>query len=77
MKMKIDWHEVAQYVLFGCASTSLLMDRYGIEFRKNKSVKDLKNAIRKAHKNGNLKTEFEIDMLSLYLSQTFKKRKTK
>lgn len=45
------------------------------EFRKGKGFDDLKNAQRKAKKNGMLKTEFEINMAQVYVKDVLKKRR--
>ena len=45
----------------------------GAKFRKGKNSDDINKASKKAMKNGRQKTEFELDMLELYLKEVFMK----
>ncbi len=73
--MKIDFEKIASDILFGKVTENYIMDNFNVEYRKNKSVDDIKNAVKKALKNGNLKTEIELSFLSLYLGQVLKAKK--
>ena len=65
--------ELAEYIMFSQDKSSEGLDKklndLGLEFRKNKGIRDINKAIEKARnpKNGFYRTELEIDMLSVYL----------
>ncbi len=63
------YNDLARDLMF---TGKLELEKYGLEYRKNKTVKDVNNAIAKAKKNGMTKTEFELSMLELYLQSVFK-----
>ena len=75
--------DLAEGVLFGGIKTYSDFVSYagklGLEFRKNKSMKDVEDAIRKAKdpKRGYGKVEFEINMLAVYLKTDVVKKKAK
>jgi hypothetical protein len=47
--------------------------KHGLEYRKGKTIDDVRKARQKALKNGHAKTEFEILMFEVYLKDVFKK----
>ena len=65
--------ELAEYLMFSENKNRISIDKklddLGLQFRKNKGVKDINKAIEKARdpKHGHYRTELEIDMLRVYL----------
>ena len=55
------------------------LNELGLEFRKNKGIKDINKAIEKARnpKNGHYRTEMEVDYLALCLKIDIVKQKAK
>ena len=55
------------------------LNELGLEFRKNKGIKDINKAIEKARnpKNGHYRTEMEVDYLALCLKIDIVKQKSK
>jgi hypothetical protein len=43
------------------------MKENNLVFRKNKGIKEVNDSLRKAKKNGNYKTEQELEFLIIYL----------
>lgn len=77
--MNIEIDDIAKQIMFGGVNNKELLDKYiegQWEFRKGKTLLDVRKAIEKAKKNGNLKTEYELDWFSLYLKDVFKKKRT-
>lgn len=66
------YEKLAQDLLFGKVNATQLIPVYGLTFRKNKTVDDIRHAIEKAKKNGRTKVEFEISMLEVYLKDVLK-----
>ena len=75
--------ELAEYIMFSqdksLASVNKKIEDLGLQFRKNKGIKDINKAIEKARdpKNGHYRTELEIDMLAVYLKVDIVKKKAK
>lgn len=75
--------DLADYIYFGQDRTKETLDKklneLGLEFRKNKGIKDINKAIEKARdpKNGHYRTEMEVDMLAVYLKIDIVKKKSK
>ena len=75
--------DLAEAVLFGSIKnyTDFLnyANKLDLEMRKNKSFKDVEDAVRKAKdpKRGHCKVEFEISMLAVYLKTDVVKKKSK
>lgn len=71
MESKLEW--LASNLLF---STNVKIDESlahcGLEYRKGKTVGDVLKAREKAIKNGMQKTEYELNMLQVYLKSVFK-----
>lgn len=70
-KTTLNFTDMARDIMF---AGRLDMARYGVEYRKGKTVEDVKVALRKARdpKNGMAKVECELSMLEIYLKQVFK-----
>lgn len=70
-KASLNLEDMACEIMFG---GSLTLARYSVEYRKGKTIEDVKAALRKARdpKNGMAKTEVELSMLEVYLRQVFK-----
>ena len=49
-----------------------LINNYQLQYRANKTMLDIQNAMQKAKKNGRQKVEFELGMLELYLKRVLK-----
>jgi hypothetical protein len=79
MSISINFKSVAQRLMFGQkdASEKELIKEFGLEYRSGKNVDDINKSIKKSRKNGHGKAENELEFLELYLSQVFKKNKTK
>lgn len=72
-KVKLDFKKMAQLLMFNRAGfIKYIRGDIRAEFRKGKGVNDINKASQKALKNGHGKTEFELDMLELYLKDVFK-----
>ena len=75
--------ELAEYLMFSenknRVSIDKKLDELGLQFRKNKGIKDINKAIEKARdpKNGHYRIELEIDMLAVYLKVDVVKKKSK
>ena len=70
---KVDFKEMASILFFsGGKSFVDYLRKEKIQFRKNKSVEDINNAIKKSLKNSRGKTEYEIGFLEIYLKNVFK-----
>ena len=75
--------ELAEYLMFSenknRVSIDKKLDDLGLQFRKNKGIKDINKAIETARdpKNGHYRTELEIDMLAIYLKVDVVKKKAK
>ena len=75
--------ELAEYLMFSENKNRISIDKklddLGLQFRKNKGIKDINKAIEKARdpKNGHYRTELEIDMLAVYLKVDVVKKKSK
>ena len=67
----MSYERLAQQIMFGSRQTLNLND-YSLQYRKGKSVDDVKKARGKSIKRGNFKTEQELDWLVLYLKDVFK-----
>lgn len=78
--MKISLKDVAEILCFGVVKTEKeLLQRIDgqWEYRKNKTLEDVKKAMSKGIKIGMGKTEHEIDGIALYLKDVFKEVRTK
>ncbi|MMZ65884.1 hypothetical protein D3C81_2126120 [compost metagenome] len=73
------YREMSMDLMFGSFKVEKALVNY--EFRTKKGVtltiEDVKNARRKAIKNGFSKTEYELRMMELYIKDVFKKRRKK
>ena len=71
------YERLAKFIMFGGGKTvrdlNTLLNNYGLVYRKNKSFDDIDIAVKKSYKNGRMKTECELGMLEIYVSQIFKK----
>jgi len=67
------YEKLAQDLMFGTVKSTDIGPVYGLTFRKNKTVDDIRKAIEKAKKNGHAKVEFELSMLEVYLKYVLKK----
>jgi hypothetical protein len=63
-------HDCAKVLLFTNLPPNL--PDLGLAFRKGKTNDDIAKAISKAYKNGQQKTEFELNMLKVYLKDVLK-----
>jgi len=70
-KTTLNLEDMARDIMF---AGRLDLARYAVEYRKGKTIEDVKAALRKARdpKNGMAKTEVELSMLEVYLRQVFK-----
>ncbi|MDA1675130.1 hypothetical protein [Bacillus cereus group sp. TH152-1LC] len=78
--MKVSLKDVAELLCFGGVKTEKeLLQRIDgqWEYRKNKTVEDVKKAMSKGIKIGMGKTENEIDGIALYLKDVFKEVRKK
>ncbi len=66
---------LALFIFAGDVKNIAGIEKEGYTLRKNKTISDVNNAIRKSKKNGMGKTEYELDMLELYLNDVLKKKK--
>lgn len=73
MKKEIDYERIASAIMFGGAFSP---SSFGIEYRKGKTIEDVRIAIKKALKNGHGKTECELSMMELYVKDVFKQAKS-
>lgn len=74
-----DLESLAEHIMFGFIRTraELELQIDGIfEYRKGKSFEDVKDALRKGFKAGSGKIEHEIEWVTLYLKDVFKKAKS-
>lgn len=73
----MDLNEVAEDILFGRVVEADILKTW--EYRKGKSITDIREAALKAlkPKNGRAKIETEISMLAIYLGNIIKKKKVK
>ena len=69
-RIAVNFEFVAREVMFG---GQLDRAKYGLVYRKGKSLEHVKKALQKARdvKNGHAKTETELSMLELYLRDVF------
>jgi len=65
--------DIANQVMFGRVTMSEIIKSEGLEYRKGKSITDVRKALEKAFKKGQQKTELEIGLFEIYFSQLFKK----
>lgn len=70
MKKDVDYNRIAEEVMF---LGKLSLTKHNVTYRKNKDSKDVVEALKKALRNGNGKTENEISMLEIYLKDVLKK----
>ena len=74
--MKVDFNHIACVLMFrGGDDFKQYLTDHKIQYRKNKSLSDVANAIKKSKRNGMYKTEYELGMLELYLKDVFKVNK--
>jgi hypothetical protein len=79
--MENTYIELAEWIMFAQNKTNDALkselDKYNLEFRKHKGIKDINDAIQKARdpKNGHYRTELEVEMLAVYLDKTILKKK--
>lgn len=72
-KLQIRCDRAANEVLFGKGTTVTdLMERFGLGLRKGKTKGQVIDAVQKGRREGNARTETELSMISLRLSQVFK-----
>lgn len=68
------YRKLAKRIMFG-GQGKINLDDFGLEFRKNKTVDDIKHAISKSKKKGHYRTEFELGLLEIYLKDVLKKKR--
>lgn len=66
MRKHIDFDRVASSIMFGNSVEQTIKD-YGLRYRKGKGESGIHKALQKAYKNGMHRTEYELNMFSLYL----------
>ena len=67
------YDQLAQKMMFsGIDSVSTTLSNMGLEYRKDKSVEDVRKALVKGLKAGQGKVESELSCVSLYLKQVLK-----
>ena len=69
----VDFNAVAAALAF---TGKLDYAKHGLKYRKGKTVEDVRDAMRKAKKHGQAKTETELSMLSIYLADVFLRQRT-
>lgn len=63
---------IAENIMFsGIKESDILQDW---EYRKGKTLEDVKHAIKKGLTNGRGRTEWELEFIELYLADVLKKR---
>lgn len=71
------YSRLAMDIMFGGVLVSEIEGKYGLVLRKNKTVEDVKEAVRRGKNAGMGKTEFELSMIEVYLKQVLKPAKGK
>ena len=71
MKTKVDFNALSRQIMFE-GLTKDYIESEGLQWRKGRDMKTLRNSTRKALKNGFGRTEVELGMLELYLKDEFK-----
>lgn len=66
--------DIAEGIMFGGKVTEDRILKYW-EYRKGKTIEDLKKAIQKGVKAGNYKVEREVEWIEVYLKDVLKKRR--
>ena len=59
------FEQLANQVMFGGMTESRLLEKF--QYRKNKTIKDVKNAIQRGLNQGCGKTEYELQFISICL----------
>lgn len=75
--MPLTTQDLATGIWFGKIKNIEDIIASGYEFRKGKKISDVNHALEKARKNGMQKTEFELNMLEVYLKNLLKVKKVK
>lgn len=73
--LNIACHGLAMQLMFEknlVCELEMTLSIHGVQFRKGKTIDDIRNAIAKGLKAGNAKTEFEISMTACYLAKVVK-----
>lgn len=70
-KKDVDFESLANKIMFG---KGVDFNVELIEFRKGKSVDDVRKSVRRAEKLGGFKAENTLGFLEIYLSRIFKKK---
>jgi hypothetical protein len=66
--------KLAQTLLFqGTQDIGATLAQHGLQYRKGKTVADVRKAIERGLRAGNRRTENEISMVTLYLKSVLKK----
>lgn len=69
------YNALASWILFSGGALNLAS--FGLEYRKGKTIDDLRRACEKGIRAGNAKCEFELSMVELYLKSVLKPVKVK
>lgn len=69
----VDFNLLARTIMFTAVTEQELLKNFKLEYRKNKTVTDIKKALQLSAKNGQCKTELELDLFELHLEKIFKK----
>lgn len=72
MATKPEYKELAETIMFGGASISNGHAPYGFEYRRNKTLSHLKEAVARGIKNGRGKIEFEISAMAVQLEKVLR-----
>ena len=59
-------------MFIGVPDAAHYLNILGLEYRKNKTIEDLREAVKKGVCAGNAKTEHELSMIELYLCYVLK-----
>lgn len=73
----IDFKALAARLRFGFMPITYVVKSERLQYRKGHNIQSIINAWQKAKKNGNFKTEIELEWFELYLKQVFKTKTQK
>ena len=68
-KQEVQYGPLANAVMF---AGRLSLSDYGVQYRKGKTIEDVRKAVAKARKFGRCKVECELSLLEVYLKEIFK-----
>lgn len=67
--------KMAEEIMFVGGNLQVMLDKYSLELRKDKTFEDVKAAVKRGFKQGKFKTEWEIDFVSIALTKVLKEKK--